>query len=138
MAAFEKVQSGIDEMDAVLDYIRMGDNVVWQVSSLDEFRVFAEAFAAQAVRDRRNLIYIRFAGHEPILSPMPGLRIVNMELSYLFETFTINIHNFIAEEGRDAFYVFDCLSELEEAWATDTQSGSTDSKAIYFLSAFRM
>ena len=123
MAAFEKVQSGIDEMDAVLDYIRMGDNVVWQVSSLDEFRVFAESFAAQAVRDRRNIIYIRFAGHEPILSPMPGLRIVNMELSYLFETFTINIHNFIAEEGKDAFYVFDCLSELEEAWATDLLMG---------------
>ena len=45
MAAFEKVKSGIDEMDPALDYIRMGDNVVWQVSSLDEFRVFAEAFA---------------------------------------------------------------------------------------------
>lgn len=123
MAAFEKVKSGIEEMDQVLDYIRMGDNVVWQVSSLDEFRVFAKAFAQQAVRDNRNLIYIRFAGHEPILSPMPGLRIVNVELSHLFETFTINIHNFIADEGKDAFYVFDCLSELEEAWATDLLMG---------------
>ena len=52
MAAFEKVKSGIDEMDPALDYIRMGDNVVWQVSSLDEFRVFAEAFAVQAVSCR--------------------------------------------------------------------------------------
>ena len=86
MAAFEKVNSGIDKMDLALDYIRMGDNVVWQVSSLDEFRVFAGAFAAQAVKDRRNLIYIRFAEHDPILAPMPGLKIVNMELSHLFET----------------------------------------------------
>ena len=123
MAAFEKVKSGIDEMDPALDYIRMGDNVVWQVSSLDEFRVFAKAFAAQAIRDHRNLIYIRFAGHDPILSPMAGLKIVNMELSHLFETFTINIHNLIADEGKDAFYVFDCLSELEEAWATDLLMG---------------
>ena len=123
MAAFEKVKSGIDEMDPALDYIRMGDNVVWQVSSLDEFRVFAEAFAAQAIRDCRNLIYIRFAGHEPILPPMDGLKIVNVELSHLFETFTINIHNLIADEGKDAFYVFDCLSELEEAWATDLLMG---------------
>ncbi|MBP5200975.1 MAG: hypothetical protein J6Z82_10065 [Schwartzia sp.] len=123
MAAFEKVNSGINDMDSALDYIRMGDNVVWQVSSLDEFRVFAGAFAAQAVKDRRNLIYIRFAGHEPILQPMKGLKIVNMELSHLFETFTINIHNLIADEGKDAFYVFDCLSELEEAWATDLLMG---------------
>ena len=123
MATFEKVRSGIDDMDSALDYIRMGDNVVWQVSSLDEFRVFAGAFAAQAIKDRRNLIYIRFAGHDPILSPMPGLRIVPMELSHLFETFTINIHNLIADEGKDAFYVFDCLSELEEAWATDLLMG---------------
>ena len=123
MAAFEKVNSGIDKMDSALDYIRMGDNVVWQVSSLDEFRVFAGAFAAQAVKDHRNLIYIRFAGHDPILAPMPGLKIVNMELSHLFETFTINIHNLIADEGKDAFYVFDCLSELEEAWATDLLMG---------------
>ncbi len=123
MAAFEKVKSGIDEMDSALDYIRMGDNVVWQVSSLDEFRVFAGAFANQAIRDHRNLIYIRFAGHDPILPPMDGLKIVNMELSHLFETFTINIHNLIADEGKDAFYVFDCLSELEEAWATDLLMG---------------
>ena len=32
MAAFEKVCSGIPQMDEALDYIRLGDNVVWQVS----------------------------------------------------------------------------------------------------------
>ena len=123
MAAFEKVRSGIPQMDAALDYIRLGDNVVWQVSALDEFRLFASSFAAQAIRDKRNLIYVRFAGHEPILSPMEGLRIIEMELSHRFETFTVNIHNLIDLEGRDAFYVFDCLSELEEAWATDLLMG---------------
>ena len=35
MAAFERIQSGIPVMDAALDNIRLGDNVVWQVSSLD-------------------------------------------------------------------------------------------------------
>ena len=38
MAAFDRVPSGIDGLDEVLDSIRLGDNVVWQVSSLDEFR----------------------------------------------------------------------------------------------------
>ena len=123
MAAFERVESGYPEVDKMLDNIRMGDNVVWRVSSLDQFRTFAEAFAKQAVKDGRNILYIRFAEHEPILPEMEGVRVVQMKLSHLFETFTIDIHNLIEKEGRDAFYVFDCLSELEEAWATDLLMG---------------
>ena len=123
MTAFEKISSGIPSMDKALDHIRMGDNVVLRVSSLSEFREFARPFAEQAIRDGRNMIYVRFANHEPILEPMEGLKIVNIRLSHLFETFTIRIHKLIEEEGRDAFYVFDCLSELEEAWATDLLMG---------------
>ena len=124
MAAFEKTRSGISMMDEALQYIRLGDNVVWQVPSLDEFRYVAERFADQAIADGRNLIYIRFAGHEPILSPREGLKIEHVELSHRFENFTVNIHNLIEREGYDAFYVFDCLSELEEAWATDLMMGN--------------
>lgn len=124
MAAFEPILSGIPGLDKCLDFIRLGDNVVWQVSSLEEFRVFARAFAEQAVRDGRNILYVRFAGHEPILSEMPGVREVRVPLSHLFESFTVDIHNLIEREGRDAFYVFDCLSELEEAWATDLMMGN--------------
>ena len=124
MAAFDRILSGIPALDTALDHIRMGDNVVWQVSDLSEYRLFAGAFARQAIEDGRNLIYIRFAGHEPILEPMDGLRIVPVELSHRFETFTVRIHNLIEQEGRDAFYVFDCLSELEEAWATDLMMGN--------------
>ena len=123
MAAFDRIESGIPAMDRALDSIRMGDNVVWRVSSVEQFREFACPFAQQAIRDGRNLIYVRFAEHAPILEPMEGLKIVRMKLTHLFETFTINIHKLIEQEGRDAFYVFDCLSELEEAWATDLLMG---------------
>lgn len=124
MAAFEKTKSGIPMMDEALQFIRLGDNVVWQVPSLYEFRVVAERFADQAIADGRNLIYIRFAEHKPILTPREGLRIEHVELSHRFEDFTVNIHNLIEREGYDAFYVFDCLSELEEAWATDLMMGN--------------
>ena len=123
MAAFEKTRSGIPAMDDALHFIRLGDNVVWQVSSLEEFRAVAVPFAEQAIRDGRNLLYIRFAEHEPILPQMEGLRIVHVPLSHRFETFTVEIHNIIEKEGYDAFYVFDCLSELEAAWATDLLMG---------------
>ena len=36
MAAFDKILSGFPQMDDVLDFIRLGDNVVWQISELEE------------------------------------------------------------------------------------------------------
>ena len=74
MGAFDRIQSGLPGLDELLNNIRMGDNVVWSVSDLEDFRFFAVPFAEQAIRDGRNLIYMRFADHEPLLSPMPGLK----------------------------------------------------------------
>ncbi len=68
MAAFDKVKSGIPQMDEILDYIRMGDNVVWQVSDIDEFRFFTIPYVKQAIEDRRDIVYVRFAQHAPILT----------------------------------------------------------------------
>ena len=44
MAAFERICSGIPDMDQALDNIRLGDNVVWRVSNLQEFRYFCEPY----------------------------------------------------------------------------------------------
>ena len=71
MAAFDKIFSGYPQMDEILDYIRLGDNVVWQVTDIEEFRMFAEPFAREAVSEGRNVIYIRFAQHEPVLRHLP-------------------------------------------------------------------
>ncbi|WP_026671103.1 PEP/pyruvate-binding domain-containing protein [Butyrivibrio sp. AE3006] len=124
MAAFDRVCSGIPQMDQVFDNIRLGDNVVWRVDNLDEFRLFVKPYVKQAIADKRNLIYIRFAAHEPFLEPQEGLKIVNVELNHRFENFTVEIHEIISREGREAFYVFDCLSELQTAWATDLMMGN--------------
>ena len=124
MAAFDKVPSGLPGLDSVLDYIRMGDNVVWQVTDLADFRYFVLPFVRQSLADGRNLIYIRFAQHEPLLSPMPGLKIYQFDPDQGFEPFTVAIHDVITKEGRDAFYVFDSLSELQSAWYTDLMMGN--------------
>ncbi len=124
MAAFDRVKSGIPEMDRALDNIRLGDNVVWRVSSLEEFRLFVGPYLDQAVRDGRKIIYVRFASHPPLAEDRPEIRTVHIELSHRFETFSVEIHNLIEKEGRDAFYVFDCLSELQTAWATDLMMGN--------------
>ena len=124
MAAFDQVLSGIPALDQALDYIRMGDNVVWRVSGLEEFRRFADPFVEQAKRDGRNIIYFRFASHPELVPECPEVKRVCVPLSHRFETFTVEIHRVIEREGRDAFYVFDCLSELQTAWATDLMMGN--------------
>lgn len=111
-------------MDECFDNIRLGDNVVWRVDNLEEFKLFMKPYVKQAIEDKRNLNYFRFATHEPLLEPQEGLKIINVELNHRFENFTVEIHNHIEREGRDAFYVFDCLSELQTAWATDLMMGN--------------
>ena len=93
MAAFDRIQSGIPEMDAAIDNIRLGDNVVWRVSDLSQFRLFMEPYVEQAIRDRRNIIYFRFANHEPLVADRPEVKTVQLPLSHRFETFTVDIHN---------------------------------------------
>lgn len=124
MAAFERICSGFPEMDRILDNIRLGDNVVWQVSDVEEFRTFAEPFARQAVKDGRNITYIRFAQHEPVLKNLEGIRVCRFDPDEGFEAFTVAIHNEITRQGIDAFYVFDCLSELQSVWYTDLMMGN--------------
>ncbi|MBQ7534419.1 MAG: phosphoenolpyruvate synthase [Stomatobaculum sp.] len=124
MAAFEKILSGIPALDRVLDHIRLGDNVVWRVAGLDEFRRFADPFVEQAKKDGRNIIYFRFASHPELVPECPEVKRVCIPLSHRFETFTVDIHRVIEQEGKDAFYVFDCLSELQTAWATDLMMGN--------------
>ena len=57
MTAFERVKSGIPSLDEAFHNIRLGDNVVWSVSDLADFRVFMEPFVRQAIADGRNIIY---------------------------------------------------------------------------------
>lgn len=124
MAAFDRVLSGIPEMDTAIDNIRLGDNVVWRVSDLDQFKLFMRPYVEQAIKDQRKIIYFRFASHEPLIEDCPEVKTVVIPLSHRFETFTVDIHYVIEQEGFDAFYVFDCLSELQAAWATDLMMGN--------------
>lgn len=124
MSTFEPILSGFPGLDSVLDYIRLGDNVVLQVSSIEEYLFFVKPYCRQAVLDGRNIIYMHFTGHSVLLDGTAGVRTYEFDPSEGFETFTMNVRSRITAEGRDAFYVFDCLSDLQVAWATDLMMGN--------------
>ncbi|MHB8061085.1 MAG: PEP/pyruvate-binding domain-containing protein [Ruminiclostridium sp.] len=124
MAAFEKIKSGLNGLDIALHNIRLGDNVVWQLSNIDEYVFFVKPFVVQAIADNRNIIYIRFAEHPPIIPNQPGLKTIYLDPNIGFESFTVKVHEIISDEGIDSFYVFDCLSELQVEWGTDLMMGN--------------
>lgn len=124
MSTFERIPSGFPGLDTMLDYIRLGDNVVLQVSSIEEYMFFVKPYCRQALQDGRNLIYMHFTGHSLLLDETTGIRTYEFDPAEGFETFTMNVRQRITTEGRDAFYVFDCLSDLQVAWATDLMMGN--------------
>ncbi|MBM3704946.1 MAG: phosphoenolpyruvate synthase [Actinobacteria bacterium] len=124
MAVFDKIGSGIEGLDRTLDHIRLGDNVVWQVSDIEEYAFFARSFAEHAINEKRNLIYLRFAHHSPLLVQQKGLKIIGLDASAGFESFTVAVHEIIEKEGQEAFYIFDSISELQAAWSADLMMGN--------------
>ncbi len=133
MAAFEKIKSGLNGIDTALHNIRLGDNVVWQLSNIEEYSFFVKPFVKQAISDNRNIIYIRFAEHSSIIANQPGLKTVYIDPNIGFESFTVKVHEIISDEGIGSFYVFDCLSDLQVEWGTDLMMGNFFSVTCPYL-----
>ncbi|MFV0406226.1 MAG: PEP/pyruvate-binding domain-containing protein [Propioniciclava sp.] len=118
-SAIERASTGHPGVDAAIDGLRIGDNVVWTVDDLADFRRVLDRFLAQCRTDGRRLTYVRFADHPALLTERDGVDIQVLDPSAGFETFAVAVHELVAAQGRRAFYVFDCLSELLDAWHSD-------------------
>ncbi len=116
--------SGIAGFDNIINFLRMGDNVVWQVDEISDYKNFAVPFVQNAIKENRRIVYIRFAKHPPIVPENFNIPVYELDMSSGFEGFTSHLHKIIKEEGRDVYYVFDCLSDLLSAWATDLMIGN--------------
>jgi len=124
MNLHDKVSTGLAGFDQVIDHLRFGDNVVWQVDSISSYKKMVGYFAENAVKENIRLIYIRFANHEPLLNAEEGFRTYHFDASNGFESFAVEIHNLIREAGKRVFYVFDCLTDLLEHWHSDLMIGN--------------
>lgn len=120
----DRVSTGIRGIDDVVDGLRLGDNVVWQVDEIGQYGRLAARFAGQAKRDGRKLIYVRFGSHEPLFAPDSDTVIIELRADRGFERFAASVHRLIEKEGRRAFYVFDCLTDLLADWHSDLMIGN--------------
>jgi pyruvate, water dikinase len=120
----EKISTGLKGFDQAIDYLRFGDNVVWQVDSVSGYRMMVDPYVTQAKADGRKIIYVRFGSHPPILEDCADIQIHHLAAKNGFERFTIALNHLVEQEGKGAFYVFDCLSDLLEYWHSDLMIGN--------------
>jgi hypothetical protein len=124
MTPMPRVSTGIQGLDEILNYLQMGDNVVFQVDDIADYRKFVEPYVNTALARKQRLVYMRFANHPPLLDKNNDIKIYKLNATSGFESFSTQVHNIVRDEGRDVFYVFDCLSDLLMAWATDLMIGN--------------
>lgn len=124
MSSYVNVSTGLPGLDKALKGIVPGDNIVWQVDSINDYHPFVDAFCEFARRHHKKLVYFRFAKHNPLVGDDSYAEIYNVNPEAGFESFLAQIHNVIEKYGYGAFYVFDCLSELIVDWYSDQMLGN--------------
>lgn len=124
MKTYNHPTTGIEGLDSVIDNLRLGDNVVWQVDHIDDYAGFVTPFVQRAIAERKRIIYVKFAQHLQLMEPLAAVTLYELDAKLGFESFSTQVHGIVAREGIGAYYVFDCLSDLLSAWATDLMIGN--------------
>lgn len=116
--------TGLPGLDRVLKGVMPGDNIVWQVDSIEDYQTLVLPYAEAARRQGQRLIYFRFASHAQLLPDDFGAEIHRPKPEKGFEQFTTEVHDVIGKAGLGAIYVFDCLSDLAAIWRSDQMLGN--------------
>ncbi len=136
MNQFSYAKTGHSGLDLILEHLRLGDNVLWHTENIADYKAYARMFARQSIKDKREVVYINFDARENLAKDIKGVKTYNLDPKKGFEDFTISLHNIIQSEGVLTFYIFDCLSTLLDAWASDLMIShffSITSKYLYKL-----
>jgi hypothetical protein len=116
--------TGLKGLDKVLTGLHLGDNVVWQIDNIVDYRYFIAPFVKKALDEKKRLVYIRFADHPPIIDDQTDITIYKLDAYAGFETFSTQLNGIITNEGDGVYYIFDCLSDLLPAWSNDLMIGN--------------
>ena len=97
------VSTGITGLDKTLNYLQMGDNVVFQVENIEDYKTFVTPYVKTALEKGRRVVYMRFAKHPPLIDTTGKVTIYKLNADIGFESFSTQVHYIIRQEGRDVF-----------------------------------
>ena len=120
----QRIRTGLGGFDEVIDHLRLGDNVVWQVNGMEDYQQVAASYVRQAKKDGRTVVYVRYGSHPPLLGDETGVKRVDMDPTQGFESFASSVSSLFYREGRRVFYLFDCLTDLQTSWRSDLMIGN--------------
>lgn len=123
MVLYSNVSTGWENLDTIINHLRRGDNVVWQVDAIDDYQRLVTLFANNALQSNERVVYFRFGRHVALLEKRNDLKIYPLDVEKGFESFSTQVHSIITKEGKNVCYVFDSLSDLLHVWATDLMIG---------------
>ena len=118
------LSTGLPGLDKVLRGLMPGDNLVWQVTSIDDYVPFVAHAQAHAAQTRQPIIYFRFGTHGALLEESESITVCQLHPERGFATFIKEINDVISHSRHRALYVFDCLSELVVDWCSDRMLGN--------------
>ena len=125
MPAIYRISTGIDGLDKALDDLRQGDNVTWQIESIGDYAFVATQFVTHIALSGKRIVYLRFGDHvelipsEALEKRGANIRTYVLDPAVGFETFAVQVHRVISQEDEGAFFLFDCLSDLQRYWFSD-------------------
>lgn len=118
------ISTGDKGLDRVITGLQLGDNVVWQIDSIDNYKDIIIPFVKRSLEEKRRVVYIRFGNHGALLERPKGVAVYKLDASVGFESFSSEINRIIRKEGEGVYYIFDCLSDLLSAWSNDLMIGN--------------
>lgn len=116
--------TGLRALDDWIEGLAPGDNVVWRVDEVEEYRPYAAALADAGVAAGAEVIYFRFADHAPLIPEGPGISVVQLAPEGGFEGFITEIHGRIRHARPGDVYIFDALSGLTATRYSDRMIGN--------------
>jgi transcriptional regulator with XRE-family HTH domain len=83
----QKISSGIQSFDRLIDSFYAGDNVVWEIGSGAPYKIFLRNFIRQSFHDTQKIIYVSFnRSPQSVLKTVKGF--LNPEHFVLVDCFT--------------------------------------------------
>lgn len=119
-----QMSTGLPALDKILHGIMAGDNIVWQVDSIDDYLPLVEPLVTDVIAKGVKLVYFRFAKHKELVRKTSGAEIYQLYPEAGFEIFISRIHEVIKQYGSEAYYVFDSLSELAMSCYSERMLGN--------------
>ncbi|MEE9284428.1 MAG: HAMP domain-containing protein, partial [Dehalococcoidia bacterium] len=106
--------TGVPDLDALLDGVRPGDNLVFYAPGAALYRPFVEALVTRCLQEKSPLVYVRVDGSlDQVMKGLPAEDIFDVAARFRDpEGLAADLKAYIREKGKSVYYVFGNLAGM--------------------------